>query len=80
MYRDEAPEYHYEEDLFEDDEDPFADDGIYCDNCGAKIVHTTAKSGREWTPENIRDYSKIRFGRCLCTECQAAERAKKEGR
>lgn len=80
MYRDEAPENHYEEDLFEDDEDPFADDGIYCDNCGAKIVHTTAKSGREWTPENIRDYSKRRFGRCLCTECQAAERAKKEGR
>ena len=55
-------------------------DAIFCDDCGEQIVETRAKDGRIWTPENIKGYSERKFGRCLCTRCQKAEKAARGGR
>lgn len=64
-----------------DDAPDFDDpDAIFCDDCGEQIVETRAKDGRIWTPENIKGYSKRKFGRCLCTRCQKAEKAARGGR
>lgn len=60
-----------------DFEDP---DAIFCDDCGEQILETTAKNGRLWTPQNIKDHSERTFGRCLCTRCQKAEKATRGGR
>lgn len=64
-----------------DDAPDFDDpDAIFCDDCGEQIVETRAKDGRIWTPENIKGYSERKFGRCLCTRCQKAEKAARGGR
>lgn len=64
-----------------DDAPDFDDpDAIFCDDCGEQIVETRAKDGRIWTPENIEGYSERKFGRCLCTRCQKAEKAARGGR
>ena len=64
-----------------DDAPDFDDpDAIFCDDCGEQIVETRAKDGHIWTPENIKGYSERKFGRCLCTRCQKAEKAARGGR
>lgn len=64
-----------------DDAPDFDDpDAIFCDDCREQIVETRAKDGRIWTPENIKGYSERKFGRCLCTRCQKAEKAARGGR
>lgn len=50
-----------------------------CTDCGASITATLKKDGTEWSAEDIATYSKRRFDRTLCPDCQkkafAAEKA-----
>lgn len=45
---------------------------ITCAGCGRSIENVTKRDGEVWTADNISAYSKKRFGRVLCPECQRA--------
>lgn len=45
---------------------------LQCENCGNTIVTTKKRDGSPWEPEDIAKYSKGRFGRQLCWDCQKA--------
>lgn len=47
---------------------------IVCADCGQPITGTTGANGKQWTPEAIRGFSKKKFGRCLCPDCQRRAR------
>lgn len=47
-----------------------ATDLIFCDDCGMEIRPTMDKKGRELSAQYVADYSRGRFGRCLCADCQ----------
>ncbi len=60
-------------------EDPGSDNGggwggqteeFQCADCGRKIVESQGKNGKNWSPEAIAGFSKKRFGRVLCPDCQ----------
>ena len=51
-----------------------APQGIVCADCGKQIAGTNGTNGRPWTPEAIRDYSMKWFKRCLCPDCQRANK------
>lgn len=48
-----------------------------CEGCGKTIVDTVNKYGEPYPAENVVEYSKLRFKKILCPECQRIE-AKKE--
>lgn len=41
-----------------------------CDDCGNAIERVTKRDGSVWEPEDIVAYSKRRFDRTLCPDCQ----------
>lgn len=43
---------------------------IGCTDCGTMLENVTKRDGSIWTPNDIADYSKRRFGRVLCPDCQ----------
>lgn len=43
---------------------------VICEACGAEIKPTVDKKGRTMQPMDIADYGLMRFGKCLCPDCQ----------
>lgn len=51
---------------------------LYCEVCGKKIEATKKRDGSMWTPSDIAKYSKLRFEKQMCPDCQrAAAKAEK---
>lgn len=46
---------------------------ITCTNCGVKIEPVIAKIGKTMTAQEISDFSRKKFGQCLCPACQKIE-------
>ena len=46
---------------------------ITCTKCGVKIEPVIAKTGRTMTAQEISDFSRKKFGQCLCPACQKIE-------
>lgn len=45
---------------------------LYCESCGAEIQSIKKRDGTPWPVSEIVEYSKRRFGRQLCPDCQKA--------
>lgn len=43
---------------------------IVCEECGAVITDITKRDGSTWKATAIKEYSTMRFGKCLCYSCQ----------
>lgn len=46
---------------------------ITCTKCGVKIEPVIAKTGKTMTAQEISDFSRKKFGQCLCPSCQKIE-------
>ena len=46
---------------------------ITCTKCGVKIEPIIAKTGKTMTAQEISDFSRKKFGHCLCPACQKIE-------
>ena len=46
---------------------------ITCTKCGVKIEPVIAKTGKIMTAQEISDFSRKKFGQCLCPACQKIE-------
>ena len=46
---------------------------ITCTKCGVKIESVIAKTGKTMTAQEISDFSRKKFGQCLCPACQKIE-------
>ena len=46
---------------------------ITCTKCGVKIEPVRAKTGKTMTAQEISDFSRKKFGQCLCPACQKIE-------
>ena len=46
---------------------------ITCTKCGVKIEPVIAKTGNTMTAQEISDFSRKKFGQCLCPACQKIE-------
>ena len=46
---------------------------ITCTKCGVKIEPVIAKTGKTMTAQEISDFSRKKFGQCLCPACQKIE-------
>lgn len=46
---------------------------ITCTKCGVKIEPVIAKTGKTMTAQEISDFSRKKFGQCLCLACQKIE-------
>lgn len=46
---------------------------ITCTKCGVKIEPVIAKNGKTMTAQEISDFSRNKFGQCLCPACQKIE-------
>ncbi len=54
-------------------------DSVFCSDCKSQIIKSKGRDGMEWAVVDIVKYSKGRFGRPLCPDCQRkAFRAEKE--
>ncbi len=40
-----------------------------CEMCGSDIIATFSKKGQLLSPNFLADYSRKKFGRCLCSDC-----------
>ena len=47
---------------------------ITCTKCGVKIEPVIAKTGKTMTAQEISDFSRKKFGQCLCPACQKIEK------
>lgn len=45
------------------------DEKIICEECGGLVKDTQVKGGHIWKATEMRSYSGIKFGKCLCAEC-----------
>lgn len=43
---------------------------IVCEECGVAITDITKRDGSTWKATAIKEYSTMRFGKCLCYSCQ----------
>lgn len=64
------------EDLPEDEKTQAPAGEIACAACGTKIEPVVTKTGKTMSPAEIRDFSRKKFGRCLCPACQKSEAEK----
>ena len=46
---------------------------ITCTKCGVKIEPVIAKTGKTMTAQELSDFSRKKFGQCLCPACQKIE-------
>jgi hypothetical protein len=46
---------------------------ITCTKCGVKIEPVITKTGKTMTAQEISDFSRKKFGQCLCPACQKIE-------
>lgn len=64
------------EDLPEEEKEP--EPACFCEDCTLQIAPARLKNGEIWKPSDIVAYSKRRFNRQLCPDCQRkAEKAEK---
>lgn len=42
---------------------------IVCEDCGGLVKDVAKKDGSIWTANEMRVYSGIKYGKCLCAEC-----------
>lgn len=49
---------------------------ITCTKCGIKIEPVITKTGKTMTAQEISDFSRKKFGQCLCPACQKIENTK----
>ena len=42
---------------------------ILCDGCGGFVVDTPKRNGEMWMASDMKIYSQLKFGKCLCAEC-----------
>lgn len=49
---------------------------VVCIDCGSVINATRTQNGTTWTADKIAAFSKKQYGRCLCPDCQKAERTR----
>lgn len=48
---------------------------IHCDECGAIITDARRRDGSVWPASEIAEYTRLRYGKALCTACgKAAEK------
>ena len=50
---------------------------IVCEECGGLVVDTPKKNGEIWEASDMKAYSELKFGKCLCAKCM--KKASKEG-
>lgn len=51
--------------------------GIFCSDCGKEITASKSRKGETWSAADIAEYTMLRYGRQLCTDCmKQAEAAK----
>lgn len=50
---------------------------IVCQECGEMVVDTPKRNGEMWEASDIKAYSELKFGKCLCAVC--IKKALKEG-
>ena len=50
---------------------------IICEECGAFVADTPKRNGELWLASDMKAYSEIKFGKCLCAKCM--KKATKEG-
>ena len=51
--------------------------GITCADCGQPIMDAKRRDGSIWAASEIAEYTRMRYGKALCTNCgKAAEKAK----
>lgn len=55
---------------------PANTEDILCDSCKVKLGPIKAKNGNTMSPADIRDFSRKKFGTCLCPACQKLENGK----
>lgn len=67
------------EDLPEEEKVAEEEPTYYCEDCTMPIRSIRKKDGEMWKPADISSYSKRRFNRQLCPDCQRkAEKAEKQ--
>ena len=42
---------------------------IVCQECGGMVVDTHKRNGEIWFASDMKTYSELRFGKCLCAKC-----------
>ena len=42
---------------------------IICDLCGGFVVDTPKRNGEMWKASDMKIYSQLKFGKCLCADC-----------
>ena len=42
---------------------------IICKECGGVVVDTPKKNGEMWIASDMKVYSELKFGKCLCANC-----------
>ena len=50
---------------------------IVCQGCGGFVVDTPKRNGEVWFATEMKAYSELKFGKCLCAKCM--KKASKEG-
>lgn len=64
------------EDLPEEEQEPEPE--LFCEVCSQQIQRTKKRDGTMWSVADIAKYSKLRFGKQMCPDCQrAAAKAEK---
>ena len=48
----------------------------FCEGCGGLLVDTPKRNGEIWEASDIKKYSELKFGKCLCPECIKKEMKK----
>ena len=42
---------------------------IPCEGCGGFVVDTPKRNGEVWMASDMKIYSQLKFGKCLCADC-----------
>lgn len=42
---------------------------IVCQECGGLVEDTAKRNGEIWTASDIKEYSELKFKKCLCADC-----------
>ena len=50
---------------------------IFCQECGGVVKSTKKRNGETWEASDIKGYSELRFGKCLCVDCMKKENKEK---
>lgn len=69
---------YHEDCIFEwEEKQPKSVVDIICQCCGGFVVDTPKRNGEIWKAPDMKIYSELKFGKCLCAACM--KKANKEG-